>query len=383
MKPVRPSVDFVPNSANPLVVIGMFPPPLHGASWVTDAIYTNLHDIGVRVLQIDLSPGGSPEAWRRRFRRLSKVVNGLIAYGGHAIKAPRGTVYLGLSGGLGQFYELLFILIARISRARLFLHHHSFAYIDQRQIVTSVLFACAGRGATHVTLCSHMKTALKKRYGYLERVSVVSNATILSALSMPPRARREARVIGFLGNIASEKGILEFLQVLERMATQSISIRGLVAGPFSAKSFEREIMSRLSLVPDAEYVGPVYGPSKEAFLERIDVLLFPTKYVNEAEPVTILEALQHGVPVIAWDRGCIRELVSSQEGLLVERTSDFVSAAMTRLLEWNRCPQIFQSCSAAAAEKFRYLQSQYSTHLGELLKSLPGGSSSLSAENLQ
>ena len=156
------------------------------------------------------------------------------------------------------------------------------------------------------------------------------------------------------------------------MTTRSIPIRGLVAGPFSGKALEREVMSRLSLVPDAEYVGPLYGSAKANFLERIDVLLFPTKYINEAEPLTILEALQRGVPVIAWDRGCIRELISRQEGLLVERMSNFVSAAMIRLLEWNRCPQIFQSCSAAAADKFRYLQSQYATHLGELLQSLPG-----------
>jgi glycosyltransferase involved in cell wall biosynthesis len=45
--------------------------------------------------------------------------------------------------------------------------------------------------------------------------------------------------------------------------------------------------------------------------------LFPTKYVNEADPLVIHEALRNGVYVIACERGAIAETLGHGAGLAV------------------------------------------------------------------
>jgi glycosyltransferase involved in cell wall biosynthesis len=54
-------------------------------------------------------------------------------------------------------------------------------------------------------------------------------------------------------------------------------------------------------------VGPVYGDAKFSFLSSIDLLLFPSKYPNEAQPVVIWESLSVGTPVVSTDVGAIAE----------------------------------------------------------------------------
>jgi glycosyltransferase involved in cell wall biosynthesis len=181
-----------------------------------------------------------------------------------------------------------------------------------------------------------------------------------------PRFRESPKTLGFLSNISPEKGVFEFLDVVERLHSRSVNVNTVLAGPFQDSHTESSVISRLRSIPNAHYVGAVYGPDKANFLQSIDVLLFPTKYVNEAEPITILEALQRGVPVLARARGCIKDLVSDREGLVVE-SPDFVSIATEQIIAWKLSPNEFQSCSAAAAKKFSKLKSRDSVELETLL----------------
>src|SRR5262249_17798066 len=59
----------------------------------------------------------------------------------------------------------------------------------------------------------------------------------------------------------------------------------------------------------------------------------PTRYVSEAQPLVILEALSAGIPVIATTRGCICDLLSSG-GTALPEGADFVPAAVRLIADW-------------------------------------------------
>lgn len=69
------------------------------------------------------------------------------------------------------------------------------------------------------------------------------------------------------------------------------------------------------------------------FYQSIDIYLNTSKH--EGMPVTVLEAMSHGIPVVAPDIGGLKELISSgEEGYLVkERTSSAFADALVRLTE--------------------------------------------------
>ena len=60
----------------------------------------------------------------------------------------------------------------------------------------------------------------------------------------------------------------------------------------------------------------------------------------------------HGVPVIAYGRGAIGEIVSSVCGLVIDPSQDFVSHAVAQLQVWRESPQALQHASEGARDRF-------------------------------
>jgi len=217
-----------------------------------------------------------------------------------------------------------------------------------------------------------MASSLRAAYPTIEKLLAISNASLLPTDT--PRQNRERCIpdrVGFLGNISVEKGILEFLDVMQTLCASDVGIKGYLAGPFQDAKAEKEVKKRLNDLPHVEYVGPKYGPDKSDFFKSIDVLLFPTKYAHEAEPVTVLEALAHGVPVIGWERGCLSSMIGGTEGFLVPRSTDFVPAAVRQVLAWRNVPQSYWEASKAAVDKFLRIGVRDAGTLDELLRDLP------------
>jgi len=335
-----------------LIMVGTFPPPMQGMSAINAALRDLLIDFGAKPVVVDLSPAWLDRRWFVRLSRVARVARRFSSF----FRLLRGrrrpsTVYLSLSGGWGQILELPFVALARLLQARLIFHHHSFAYVDRPRALTRILLWTAGRRAMHVALCKLMAKKLRSAYGDVGRVIVVSNAAILKVPHTGVFSQKQAiRTIGFLGNISFEKGILEFLDVAGQLATIAPSVKALIAGPFQTPEVEAVVRKRLAQLKNCAYIGPQYGSEKEAFYDRIDVLMFPSKYVNEAEPLTVYEAMMAGVAVIAWDRGCLQSMVSGNAGALIARGDDFVAAACRRLQCWSAAPERFRKVSQSALE---------------------------------
>jgi glycosyltransferase involved in cell wall biosynthesis len=266
--------------------------------------------------------------------------------------------YVALSGGWGQVYELLFIVLARLSGKELFIHHHSYAYLIAKSALTKLVMITAGP-ATHIVACDKMALDLRRIYPAVTNTRVVSGVIAIDACQRPVPRRGSVRIIGFLSNITEDKGIIEFLSVAKEIR----GVRARIAGPFQSDGAMKAVKDS-----GVEYLGPVYGEAKYSFLDSIDVLLFPTKYRNESEGLVIHEAMSRGVPVIANGRGCIRQVISDHCGLVV--TGDYVSSALILLNQWVSSPGAFNSACIAARTRFEMLSANAAIEFHELKESM-------------
>ncbi|NEX62723.1 glycosyltransferase family 4 protein [Noviherbaspirillum galbum] len=322
--------------------LGPLPPPVHGFAAINQKMLECLGE-KTEVVAFDNSPTalGSRLPLPGRLGTLSRAAGRLwqmIAFLALALVKRPDAMYVGLSGGLGQLFDAVLIGVARMSGARIYLHHHSFVYLNSPRRHNRWCFWLAG-DAVHVCLCADMAQKLEAIYGIpRHRLYVLSNAAFLEdrkQATMPRKAGGHGITLGFLSNIILEKGIVEFFDVIASLSQQGYAVKGSVAGPVDP-AIREQFDALMRDHPEVEYVGPVYGERKDAYLQGVDLLLFPTKYRNEAEPLTILEAMRERVPVLAADRGCIRSLVGAQAALgcptidhFVEHASEAIKAILT------------------------------------------------------
>jgi glycosyltransferase involved in cell wall biosynthesis len=330
-------------------MVGAFPPPIHGMSVVNGAVYEQLERMGIPLVEIDIAAPSLDRSLSTRLARLPNAFRGMLRFG---IRARRGeTLYMSVSGGFGQLYEVMFLLLARLHGMRIFLHYHSYTYLGKSKTITKLLVSVAGLRSTHIVLSTGMASKLQHTYPQAKRVVPISNGALLFDDAVPAELSHLGLLkIGFIGNIAAEKGVFEFLDVAEKLEGIDQQIRVVLAGPFQDLEIERLVRERLTRLRSVDYVGPKYGADKAAFFREIDVLLFPTR--NDADPLTIHEAMMHGVPVIAYGRGAIGEIVFPGCGLVIDPAQDFVDRAVAQLQVWKESPQALQQASKAARERF-------------------------------
>jgi glycosyltransferase involved in cell wall biosynthesis len=336
---------------------------------VNAAVREQLQKAGIEPLVINLAASTLDRSVVARLGRFPRVLWGL----GRLVckRGLRGqTLYMSVSDGLGQIYEILFALLARLRGMRVFLHHHSFAYLDIPSWLMGWLVRVAGADAIHIALSQKMADRLKAAYD-VELVVPISNAVFFVAQNSTALTRRNLETLGFLSNITPEKGVFEFLDLCATVRDKGLSLRAQLAGPFQDDGTERVVRERLAAQPTVVYVGPKYGAEKDVFYMGIDALIFPTH--NEAEPVVLHEAISRAIPVIAYGRGCIPEIIGPDCGLVIDIASSFVPAAVAQIETWLDDPEMLAAASKAAAQRFAKTYAENAERWAMLLTEISGG----------
>lgn len=76
------------------------------------------------------------------------------------------------------------------------------------------------------------------------------------------------------------------------------------------RHLEEEISQR-GLEEYVVYHGPQYGEAKELFFQKADIFVQPT--FEDCFPLTLVEAMQHGLPVVSTDEGAIPDMIVDGE----------------------------------------------------------------------
>lgn len=116
----------------------------------------------------------------------------------------------------------------------------------------------------------------------------------------------ETFVLLYLGRFIKEKGIFDLINATKILKDNDIKIKLLFAG---SGELENEILKKSSQKGISDYIsviGPIHGDVKNQLIRRAD-LLIRTSY-HEVFPITYLEAMSFGTPVIATPVGDVSYL---------------------------------------------------------------------------
>jgi glycosyltransferase involved in cell wall biosynthesis len=186
-------------------------------------------------------------------------------------------------------------------------------------------------------------------------VATVQHGLPLGLLEPNPTPCRN--YLAFLGRISPEKGV-ERAVAIARAASLPLKIAAKI-DRLDEPYFESTIAPLLE-PPRVEFVGEIDEVTKEKFLGEALALLFP---IDWPEPfgLVMIESMACGTPVIAFDKGAVREIIDEGvTGHVVQSVPDAIEA-LRRVLAFDRTRvrQRFEerfSASRMAADYVRVYQ---------------------------
>ena len=116
------------------------------------------------------------------------------------------------------------------------------------------------------------------------------------------------------------KGLTVLLDVFSQLVHEGYDLVLDIIGDVAHQDVFKEMME-FEKQPELRgriiWHGLKTGKGKHEIISRADIMVLPT--MNDTFPITILEAMQHGLPVIASRRGAIPEMIDDgQSGYLIE-----------------------------------------------------------------
>jgi glycosyltransferase involved in cell wall biosynthesis len=151
--------------------------------------------------------------------------------------------------------------------------------------------------------------------------------------------------VGHVGSITERKGWRLAADAVLQLRAAGLKIRLIIAG--SGLEEEQAIAVAKESGGGIEFLGHVHQP-RSNLLPRLHALCVMSRH--EGLPMTIIEAMSAGVPVVATSVGGIPEAVTDEEtGFLVPRTLD---ALANKLRQLYSSPEIWRTTSRRARERF-------------------------------
>jgi len=248
-------------------------------------------------------------------QKLWAVTNALGRYLMRLVTRRVSLVYIHVGGDKSVYRKSAFILLGKLFGRRLLLHCHGgnmARYYHSRSALGRWYLRFVLRMGDRVLVVSGAMQEGLQRFLPGADVHVLPNAVNVPALSevSPPSTAREPVRVLYLGHFLRLKGIYDLVEAIPRIKAGASDTKFLLCGLHEVKQV-RDLCQRTGVMPWVEHLGPVPFEERWAVLRRADIFVLPS--YEEGLPVTVLEAMAVGLPIVTTPVGGIPKVI--QDGV--------------------------------------------------------------------
>lgn len=300
--------------------LAQFPPPIHGLSKAVETLYrSNLHD-KYSFSQIDISNN----------KAILRSVLSILA-------SDCNLFYFTISQTKwGNLRDLFFLRLIRLRKKKCIIHLHGGYY---RTLIDEFLPTWQKKlnydFISKVDACIVLSESLQKNFqGMIENDKIfmvpncVDNEFLLEKEQLDIKLKKDFLTqplkVLYLSNFIETKGYKEVLELAKMAKENNANMFFRFAGKFydeKDRAYFDSFVAKNKLNDYVSYLGIVKGEDKQELLSDSHVFILLTRYPNEGQPISILEALANGQTIITTNHAGIPDMVQSTNGLIVDKVN--------------------------------------------------------------
>lgn len=148
--------------------------------------------------------------------------------------------------------------------------------------------------------------------------------------------KEDDKILLFVGRIVPEKGIKELIKALENVkySNYKLLILGAALNELKVKTnFEKEIEKLVKESSNkAIFTGFIKYQEIYKFYAIADIAIFPSMW-DDSAPLTVVEALVSGLPIITTDSGGIPEYATDGSAIIIKRDNELINNLSKKINE--------------------------------------------------
>lgn len=288
------------------------PKPVHGMTYINQIIYENLKNIPDYYFHRINYTQKLNEVGSKSLKKFMNNILVLIMAWKSLYKYKPDKVYSLLSASkFGIIRDFMINMPAILLNKELILHLHGFTYYQIYQLSKfyRVIFNILTKNATLIVLCEEQKMQTFKIMG---KESVILHNCLKGRKVMEKKVKNQTLQICYISNISEQKGTFELIKAIQKSKR---NIKLIIAGEFL--SDKDDFFKLIENDENITYVGFANEEIKSKILMSSDIFCLPSK-LEEGSPISIIEAMRYGLPVIGSNKGCIKEMILKAGYILPE-----------------------------------------------------------------
>jgi glycosyltransferase involved in cell wall biosynthesis len=253
------------------------------------------------------------------------------------IKTKPDIVHIATAQGWSFTKNSILILISKLFTPKIIIAPHCSVkiFIPKSQLskkwMKFILGKCDG-----LLALSNEWYSITKIAPNISLIVLLNSINLSKYLSIGHGGKDEKVQIIFLGHIGKEKGIYDLLDAMKEIIDKGIhnlelSIYGESLRPGDMELANNRIME-LGIEDWVFIKNPVFDQEKIEVYKQADIFVLPS--YHEGMPISIIEAMAAGLPIVATNVGGIPDLVeNNHNGIIVDVNSPMqLSNAMIKLI---------------------------------------------------
>ncbi|MDK0627470.1 glycosyltransferase [Clostridium perfringens] len=302
-----------------ITVIGQFPPPMHGLSKALDTMYNSRLNEKFKLKKIDLTNN-------KKFLFNLKNI----------LKSNSDLYYFTISQSkLGNIRDIIIIKSILYKNKKIVLHLHGGGFKNlleenvskfQKKLNLKVLKNIDGVIVLGKSLKYIFEGIVDEKKIFVVK-NCVDDEFVITDVEFNEKIKKlkvkKKMKILYLSNFIEDKGYKEVLKLAKYFKDiNNKNFEFLFAGKFFNDNDESEFFKYIeknNLHEIIKYLGVVGGEQKINLLKESDYFILITKYKNEGQPISIIEAAANGLRVISTDHAGIKDIVDKNEMICVDK----------------------------------------------------------------